>query len=93
MTGFGDQSLKTSLFFIDLLYSIREKSVKYELVNNNPQSKEDYLANAKYAISVARTLGCLIFVLPDDIIEVNKKMILTFVGAMMQVGIKLEQNK
>jgi len=93
MQNFGDTSLKNSIFFIDLLASIREKSVKYELVNQNPNSKEEYLANAKYAISVARTLGCLIFVLPDDIIELNKKMILTFVGAIMQVGLKLEQNK
>eukprot|EP01091_Cochliopodium_minus_P019084 TRINITY_DN790_c0_g1_i1.p1 TRINITY_DN790_c0_g1~~TRINITY_DN790_c0_g1_i1.p1 ORF type:complete len:529 (-),score=150.72 TRINITY_DN790_c0_g1_i1:98-1684(-) len=92
MANFGDTSLKNSLFFIDLLFSIREKSVKYELVNANPSSKEDFLSNAKYAISVARTLGCLIFVLPDDIIEVNKKMILTFVGAMMQVSIRMEKN-
>lgn len=93
MQNFGDQSLKNSLFFIDLLASIREKSVKYELVNTNPQTKEELMSNAKYAISVARTLGCLIFVLPDDIIEVNKKMILTFVGAMMQVSIRMEKNK
>jgi len=93
MASFHDNSLKTSLFFIDLLYSIREKAVKYELVIVNPTTKEDFTANAKYAISVARTLGCLIFVLPEDIIEVNKKMILTFVGAMMQVGLRMEKAK
>jgi len=93
MASFADPSLKTSLFFIDLLAAIREKAVKYELVVQNPSTKEEYLANAKYAISVARTLGCLIFVLPEDIIEVNKKMILTFVGAMMQVAYRMEKQK
>lgn len=91
MASFNDPSLKTSLFFIDLLFAIREKAVKYELVNANPSSKDELIANAKYAISVARTLGCLIFVLPEDIIEVNKKMILTFVGAMMQVSYKMDK--
>ena len=38
---------------------------------------------AKYAISVARKLGAIIFVLPEDIMEVKPKMMLTFIGAVM----------
>jgi plastin-1 len=41
------------------------------------------MLNAKLAISVARRLGCCIFLLCEDIVQVNPKMILTFVGSLM----------
>jgi hypothetical protein len=44
------------------------------------------MLNAKYAISIARRIGCCIFLLWEDIVEVNPKMILTFVGSMISVG-------
>jgi len=46
------------------------------------------MANAKYAISMARKLGATIFLLPEDIVEVKNKMILTFIGSLMAVGKK-----
>jgi plastin-1 len=42
--------------------------------------------NAKYAISITRKLGGTIFVLPEDIVEVKPKMILTFVGTLMAIS-------
>ncbi|KAI4962747.1 hypothetical protein ZWY2020_025840, partial [Hordeum vulgare] len=39
--------------------------------------------NATYIISVARKLGCSVFLLPEDIIEVNQKMILTLTASIM----------
>ncbi len=65
--------------------AIREQAVQYEHVTagNTP---EDALANAKYVLSVARKLGAVIFLLPEDIVEVKPKMILTFVGALMAVA-------
>ncbi|XP_059664382.1 fimbrin-3-like [Cornus florida] len=44
---------------------------------------EDKILNATYIISVARKLGCSIFLLPEDIIEVNQKMILTLTASIM----------
>jgi hypothetical protein len=43
------------------------------------------MLNAKYAINVARKLGCCVFLLPEDIVEVKSKLLLTFVGALMSV--------
>lgn len=43
--------------------------------------------NAKYAISIARKLGATIFLLPEDIVEVKPKMILTFVGSLMALAL------
>ncbi|PKA60345.1 Fimbrin-like protein 2 [Apostasia shenzhenica] len=44
---------------------------------------EDKKLNATYIISVARKLGCSIFLLPEDIMEVNQKMILTLTASIM----------
>lgn len=44
--------------------------------------------NAQYAVSVARKLGATIFVLPEDIVEVMPKMILTFIGTLMAMAKK-----
>ena len=37
----------------------------------------------KLAISVARKIGCLVFVVPEDLVEVRQKLVLTFIGAIM----------
>lgn len=36
-------------------------------------AEEDRKLNATYIISVARKLGCSVFLLPEDIMEVKKK--------------------
>jgi len=44
---------------------------------------EDARLNARYAISVARRHGCMVFLLPDDIMECNKKLVLVFAAAVL----------
>jgi len=90
MDSFKDSSLKNIHFFIDLLYSIRPKAVNYELVTPGVANEEG-LQNAKYAISIARKLGCCIFCLPEDLVEVKSKMVLTFVGAIMANALGAQQ--
>lgn len=85
MANFKDPSLKTSHFFLDLLNTIR-KCVNYDLVTAG-ETDEDGLQNAKYTISIARKLGCTIFLLPEDVVEVKPKMILTLVGSIMSVAL------
>ncbi|KAG9306885.1 hypothetical protein G9A89_002554 [Geosiphon pyriformis] len=82
MRSFKDDSLKTSLFFIDLLNGIRPGVVDYSLVTRGV-SEEDAHLNARYAISIARKIGATIFLLPEDIVEVRPRLILTFVGSLM----------
>ncbi|KNC99423.1 fimbrin [Spizellomyces punctatus DAOM BR117] len=82
MANFKDPSLSTGIFFLDLLNGIKKGVVNYELVTSG-ESEDDAKMNAKYAISIARKLGATIFVLPEDIVEVKPKMILTFVGTLM----------
>lgn len=86
MDSFKDSSLSNSRFLIDLLDAVRPNTVNYDLVTPG-QTDEDATQNAKYAISVARKIGCTIFCLPEDIVEVKHKMILTFVGSLMAVDL------
>jgi hypothetical protein len=39
--------------------------------------------NARYAVSVARKIGSRIFALPEDIVEVKKKMVMTIFATLM----------
>eukprot|EP00158_Paraphelidium_tribonemae_P008275 Partr_v1_DN28536_c0_g1_i3_m72847 putative lymphocyte cytosolic protein 1 (L-plastin) len=84
MSSFKDSGLKTSVFFLDVVAGIKKGIVDYSLVTDG-STDEGAKLNAKYAISIARKLGATIFLLPEDILEVKPKMILTFIGALMAV--------
>jgi len=86
MDHFKDASLRNSIFFIDLLAAVKPSLIDYSLITDG-HSDKDATQNAKYAISVARKIGCTIFLLPEDIVEVKNKMILTFVGSIMAVAL------
>jgi plastin-1 len=66
-----DKSLSSGQFFLDLLSAIEPRVVNWYLVTAG-QTQEDKESNAKYIISVARKLGCSIFLLWDDIVEVRR---------------------
>ena len=71
---------------MDLLATINERSINWELVNAG-DSPEDREANAKYVISVARKLGCCVFLTWEDITEVKPKMMMTFVASIMHFAL------
>ena len=82
ISSFKDNNLKSSLFFFDLLSAIEPRIIDWSIINA-AQTPEDTLLNAKYAISVARKLGAVIFLLPEDIVEVKPKMMMTFIASIM----------
>lgn len=86
MHSFRDQNLKDSLFFLNLLHAVSPELLKWDLVNQG-QTEDDRILNARYAITNARKMGCTVFLLPEDILEVQPKMILTFVAAIMTVAV------
>ena len=85
--GFSDDSLKNGLYFIHLVAAVDEQIVNWELVTNG-ESDEDGLLNARYAISLARKMGAIVFLLPEDICEVRNKMCMTFCAAVMAESYK-----
>lgn len=74
VSSFKDPSFRTGVFVCDVLNGVRPGSVDYAMVNRG-SSLEDAKLNAKYAISVARKIGAVIFVLPEDIIECRAKLV------------------
>ncbi|KAL0300405.1 UNVERIFIED_CONTAM: Fimbrin-5 [Sesamum angustifolium] len=82
MESFKDKSLSNGTFFLELLSAVEPRVVNWSLVTKG-ETDEDKKLNATYIISVARKLGCAIFLLPEDIMEVNQKMILTLTASIM----------
>ncbi|KAJ6973414.1 fimbrin-5 [Populus alba x Populus x berolinensis] len=80
--AFKDKNLSNGIFFLELLSAVEPRVVNWSVVTKG-ETDEDKKLNATYIISVARKLGCSIFLLPEDIIEVNQKMILTLTASIM----------
>jgi len=83
MDNFKDETISTGEFLIDLLDSCEPGVVNYELVTAGSTAEEKAL-NAKYIISIARKIGCFIFLVWEDIVEIKANMILTFLASLMK---------
>jgi len=88
MKSFKDPSLSDGLFFLNLLHAVKPGILDEEYVYDPASEEKEQTDNARYAISVARKLGATIFLLPEDIVEVKPKMILTFVASIMSVKLR-----
>ncbi|XP_062325139.1 plastin-1-like [Osmerus eperlanus] len=91
ISSFKDKRISTSLPVLDLIDTIAANAVKQEMVNrgeNGELSNDDKLNNAKYAISVARKIGARVYALPEDLVEVKPKMVLTVFACLMGRGLK-----
>ncbi|KAM2015438.1 hypothetical protein FF2_045169 [Malus domestica] len=80
--SFKDKNLSSGVFFLELLSSVEPRVVNWSLATKG-ETEEDKKLNATYIISVARKLGCSIFLLPEDIMVVNQKMMLTLTASIM----------
>lgn len=75
--------LRSGRYLLTLLEALKPGTVDRALVCLGADEDLDYKSNAKYAISVARKLGATLFLLPEDIVQVKPKMLLTFIGSLM----------
>lgn len=81
MRSFKDSTLKNSMFLLELIAAIEPRAVNWDIVTRT-DSFDSHMANAKYCISSARKIGACVFLVPEDIVEVKSKMILTFVAGL-----------
>jgi hypothetical protein len=70
IANFRDKQLADGRFLIKLCASIEPRVVNWDLVTPG-ETDVDRSMNAKYAISIARKLGAIIFLVWDDVVEVN----------------------
>ncbi|CAH8852727.1 unnamed protein product [Trichobilharzia szidati] len=85
--GFTDPNLKNSHAVIDLIEAIRPNTVDYSLVLPG-NTKNEQLINAQYAITLARRIGATVYAMPEDLVELKHKMIMTIFACLMAVDLK-----
>ncbi|GLD72056.1 plastin-3-like protein [Lates japonicus] len=85
---FKDKEISSSLAVLELIDAIQPGSINYELVKTGSLSEDDKLENAKYAISMARKIGARVYALPEDLVEVKPKMVMTVFACLMGRGMK-----
>ncbi|KAL1130185.1 hypothetical protein AAG570_013123 [Ranatra chinensis] len=82
LKSFQDPTIADAKVVIDLIDAIKPGTINYDLVKD-AENDEDKLANAKYAISMARKTGARVYALPEDITEVKPKMVMTMFSCLM----------
>ncbi|TNN03707.1 hypothetical protein fugu_000736 [Takifugu bimaculatus] len=88
ITSFKDPSISSSMPVLDLIDSIQPGSIRYDLLKTEDLTEEEKLNNAKYAISMARKIGARVYALPEDLVEVKPKMVMTVFACLMARGMK-----
>jgi len=92
--SFKDRVLTTALFYLELVKAIgHADDVRDDLVNWNvqpaanqkevEQDLDDRMANARYAISLVRMFGGDLFILPEDLVIMEPKAVLSVYAALM----------
>eukprot|EP00762_Andalucia_godoyi_P008019 ANDGO_03484.mRNA.1 Fimbrin len=90
MASFKDSTLSNGIFLCELCSAVESRAVDAEMVTKGEEQKDKEL-NAKYAISVARKIGATLFTQWEDLVEVNSKMVMTFVASLKLVQQRKKQ--
>uniref|UniRef100_A0A1A8BLW8 Lymphocyte cytosolic plastin 1 n=1 Tax=Nothobranchius kadleci TaxID=1051664 RepID=A0A1A8BLW8_NOTKA len=88
ISSFKDVSISRSMPVLDLIDAIQPGSIRYDLVKAEDLTEEEKLNNAKYAISMARKIGARVYALPEDLVEVKPKMVMTVFACLMARGMR-----
>ena len=81
--SFKDKALSNGQFLIKLCAAIEPRAVNWDIVQPG-ETEEEMDNNAKYVISIARKLGCVIFCVYEDIPKVNYKMMLVLICSLFE---------
>lgn len=90
ITSFQDPNISDSRVICDLIDAIKPGSVRYDLLKTE-NTTENKMDNARYAVSIARKIGARVFALPEDIVEVKQKMVMTIFATLMIQDYKPQQ--
>ncbi|KAF2199512.1 plastin-3 [Delitschia confertaspora ATCC 74209] len=80
--SFKDSSLSSAIFLLDVLSGMKPSYVDWDLVTPGRNEEEGY-QNAKLAISIARKMGATIWLVPEDIVAVQSRLVTSFIGSLM----------
>lgn len=82
--NFKDQALSDGHFLTKLCAAIEPRAVDWDILQPG-ETEEEKNNNAKYVLSIARKLGCVIFCVYEDIPKVNYKMILVLICSLFEI--------
>ncbi|KAM6984491.1 plastin-3 [Tautogolabrus adspersus] len=88
ISSFKDKEISSSMAVLELIDAIQPNCVDYDLIKTGSLSEDDKLENAKYAVSMARKIGARVYALPEDLVEVRCKMVMTVFACLMGRGMK-----
>ncbi|XP_060941508.1 plastin-3-like [Limanda limanda] len=88
ISSFKDKEISSSLAVLELIDAIQPGSINYDLIKTGSLTEDDKLENAKYAVSMARKIGARVYALPEDLMEVKPKMVMTVFACLMGRGMK-----
>ena len=78
------QSIRNSVPVLKLIDSLQPGTIDWSLVFLDAGVEEDKLIrNAKYAITMARKIGAPVYALPEDIVRLRHKMVMTVFASLM----------
>ncbi|CAJ0604252.1 unnamed protein product [Cylicocyclus nassatus] len=80
--SFQDPCISDAIVVLDLIDAIKPNVINQNLIKTDG-SLESRMENAKYAITCGRKIGAKIYALPEDIVEVKPKMVMTVFACLM----------
>ena len=83
ISSFKDKRISTSMPIYEVLNSLQPNTIDYSIVDSNPKDDTDKYSNARYAVSMARKMGAVVYTLPEDIVESNQKMTMCVFACLM----------
>lgn len=83
--SFGDSALTDGVYLINLCAAVEDRIIDWDLVFQEDPTEEQRAQNAQYAISIARKLGAIIFLVWEDVLEKNKKMLLILSASIYEL--------
>ncbi|XP_071490940.1 plastin-3-like [Diadema antillarum] len=96
--SFQDPVIGNGRVIMDLVDAISPGSINYDLYIDPNEGAEDddqvyqnRLQNAQYTISIARKRGAMVYALPEDIVEVKPKMVMTIFACLMALALGTER--
>merc|ERR1712147_77659 len=82
---FNDPNLRDGIFLVNLCAAVDPSVVDWSNVYTGDIDDEKKGLNSKYAISLARKMGAIIFMVWEDVLEGNTKMMTIFMCSLYEL--------
>jgi len=89
ISSFQDKRIRTARPVLDLIQAMNPQAINTSFVKSGDSlTEEGCMSNAKYAITTARKIGAPVYALPEDLVEVKHKMVMTVFASLMIVDME-----